>query len=82
MDLTLEEFFPSEKGNPVKSAWFTGNLRIEDKGATRGKKEGVNSVVQEEIIITIHRGNVVLQTKSSPACCIDPYEYRIRYSNN
>ena len=82
VDLTLEELFPSEKENPVKAAWFTGNLRIEDKGATRGKKESVTYFTQEEIIITIHRGNVVLQTKSSPACCIDPYEYRIRYSKN
>lgn len=63
VDLSLRELFPDEKSNMKKAIWFTGNLRILGKQEEKSKKNKPG--YREEIIITVHKGNVVLQTKEN-----------------
>ena len=77
VDAEIGYLFPGRKENRVKASWFTGNLRIQESSCREKSNKHKTGITGYETVITVHRGNVVLQTKESISP-VSRTEYRLR----
>lgn len=56
---TIKTLFPSAKDRPVKAVWFSGKLRVPKGKMTMYDHNAYDSRFENEIIITIEKGDVV-----------------------
>ncbi|HEY3406246.1 MAG TPA: hypothetical protein VGK59_22820 [Ohtaekwangia sp.] len=56
---TLKKLFPKSKNRPVLAVWFSGKLRIPIARMTMYEDHGYDSRFEKELIMTIHKGEVV-----------------------
>lgn len=56
---TLKTLFPNVKQKRVKADWFSGKLRVPDGKMTHYEHSHYDSRFEREIIITIHKGDLL-----------------------
>ena len=56
---TLQTLIPRMDGKPIKASWFSGKLRVPDGVMTCYEHHAYDSRFEKEIIITIHRGDLI-----------------------
>ena len=56
---SLRKLFPRSKNRPVRATWFSGKLRVPIGSMTVYEDSGYHSRFEKELIITIHKGEVV-----------------------